>query len=149
MKRAYKKTLVILGIVSGTLFVLWLAIGLLLMSAEGYGLTPGSFHYWIGIPRYVKDIPIIMPCDTPSYSYEAMDVSPGGGTIEYNSYAPQAEIEAYYRRFLISKGCKITMSSIGLYGEVCANNDFQQMSVVVTTVEVKDQCTTITIDTID
>lgn len=149
MRRRYKIPLIISGIVFVPValffaFVIWFATG-----GGAVDATPGTFRYRIGIADYMKDIPIIAPCNTPVYSYEAMDVSPGSGTIKYNSYASQAEIEAFYRRFLVAKGCAISGGGDGFWGGQCANNEFQQMTVVLSSKLAGQECSLVTLYTLD
>ena len=83
-----------------------------LMFESQYDIKRGSFSYYVFIPQFIKDFPIISPASEPRYYSIPIDVHPGSNGIKYTTELNFDEACALLSEELNQRGIKIQKQQI-------------------------------------
>lgn len=136
-----KRVLILLG---AGLVLLAGAVLYVAVSFEIEATPRGSLLYRTGIPRALKDLPVMAACDRPLYSYYGQDGERlPYGALRYDSSAGRAAIFAGTEAALAERGCTADTRQDDWFDMTCGR--YTRFVIGVTA---GDPCDTVTIEMI-
>jgi hypothetical protein len=141
-----------IGLIAGTLILALIGIFVMLVLSTTYGLgvsnvKQGSLAYRMGIPDFLKDIPLHNPCREAVYTFEGRDGERVPfGEVHYGTSEQTAPIMTAYAAYLTSYACTIETRYSILRADNCAQSRFRSADIRIQNND--GACRLITISTI-